>query len=96
MCELREEDSLGGRSQRDFPRSEDRRHMGDTPEPGAACDEDNSAASSATVNSKHDEELQTHLPEGSVYTWAAMLDGATTSDAIVGWIILLVSAPSCC
>lgn len=25
-----------------------------------------------------------------------MLDGASTLNAIVGWIVLLVSAPSCC
>lgn len=70
--------------------------MRDEPEPGVACDNDDSAASFATVNTKHDDELQCHLPEGSVYILAAMLDGAGTSDPIVGWIFLLVSAPSCC
>lgn len=48
-----------------------------------------------TNESKHDEALKLHLPAGSVYIWAARLDGAHTSDAIVGWIVLLVSAFAC-
>lgn len=60
---------------------------GDDIESGAALRETN--------HSKHDEALRFHLPEGSVYTWAARLDGAHTSDAIVGWIVLLVSVCSC-
>ena len=36
------------------------------------------------------EELKKYLPEGSVYLWAAMTDGATATDAIAGWIILMV------
>lgn len=35
--------------------------------------------------------LLERLPGGSVYLWAARLDGARTSDAMVGWIVLLVS-----
>lgn len=35
--------------------------------------------------------LMERLPGGSVYLWAARLDGARTSDVMVGWIVLLVS-----
>ena len=34
--------------------------------------------------------LQEHLPDGSVYRWAAKLGGASLSDAMLGWIVLLV------
>ena len=34
--------------------------------------------------------LQEHLPDGSVYRWAAKLGGANLSDAMLGWIVLLV------
>ena len=37
------------------------------------------------------EELRKYLPEGSVYLWAAMMDGAATTDVIAGWIILMVT-----
>ena len=35
--------------------------------------------------------LQERLPGGSVYLWAAKLDGASSSDVVVGWTVLLVS-----
>ena len=34
--------------------------------------------------------LQEYLPDGSVYRWAAKLGGASLSDAMLGWIVLLV------
>lgn len=39
--------------------------------------------------------LQEHLPDGSVYRWAAKLGGASLSDAVVGWIVLLVRLFNC-
>ena len=35
-------------------------------------------------------ELWKYLPKGSVYLWAAMVDGAVATDAIAGWIVLMV------
>ena len=49
-----------------------------------------SAISPVTAPAGDLEELRKYLPEGSVYLWAAMIDGATATDAIAGWIILMV------
>ena len=38
--------------------------------------------------------LQKRLPADSVYLWAAGLDGADASSAIVGWVVLVVSLTS--
>ena len=38
--------------------------------------------------------LEKRLPASSVYLWAAGLDGADASSAIVGWIVLVVGLTS--
>ena len=46
------------------------------------------------VSSSDRDTLQKRLPANSVYLWAAGLDGADASSAIVGWIVLGVSLTS--
>ena len=48
-------------------------------------------SASAAARAANLEELWKYLPKGSVYLWAAMMvDGAAATDAIEGWIILMV------
>lgn len=89
-------DTEAGRFPAHWMLSEERRGMGETLEPCTANEDADCTAPSTTVSTKNDEDLKRHLPEGSVCIWAAMLDGASTSDAIVGWIVLLVRVPSGC
>lgn len=95
MLEFREETTEGGHSPRRSSGPEDRQEIR---EASKRCTGHGTAggARSATANTTHEEELKCRLPQGSVYMWAAMLDGANTSDAIVGWIVLLVSETSSC
>ncbi|CAM9386906.1 unnamed protein product, partial [Ascophyllum nodosum] len=48
-----------------------------------------SAASPVNTPAGDLEELKKYLPEGSVYLWAATIDGSTATDTIAGWIILM-------
>lgn len=95
MHEFEQGDTNAGRLAAHWPVLEGIRGMGETLGPCTAHEDADCAAPSATVNTKNDEVLKRYLPEGSVYIWAAMLDGASTSDAIVGWIVLLVRVKSC-
>lgn len=91
---------VSSRRPRELPGPNSRRVMAETPDGNTSespdASDDESSAPPAVTRLTDEEALKRHLPEGSVYIWAAKLDGASTSDAFVGWIILLVSVPSCC
>ena len=53
-----------------------------------------SAAAPPAAPASELEELPKYLPKGSVYLWAARMDGAAATDAIAGWIILMVRGRS--